>query len=158
LGAFLKAIGFIIPLMDTENSLKYTEEVMPTLLREFNTAEEEMKKIVLKVVKQCVGCTGVTAAYVRKNVSEEFFRTFWQRRMAGDKRNYKQLIDTTIEIAAKIGGAEILEMIVPKLKDENDTFRKMVLETIEKIVQTLGVADVNHKLETQLMDGIISAF
>jgi splicing factor 3B subunit 1 len=54
--------------------------------------------------------------------------------MAGDKRNYKQLIDTTIEIASKIGGAEILEIIVPKLKDENDTFRKMVLETIEKIV------------------------
>lgn len=39
-------------------------------------------------------------------------------------------------------------MIVPKLKDENDAFRKMVLETIEKIVQTLGVADIDHKLET----------
>jgi len=54
--------------------------------------------------------------------------------MAADKRNYKQLIDTTIEIASKVGGAEVLEKIVPKLKDENEGFRKMVMETIEKIV------------------------
>lgn len=54
--------------------------------------------------------------------------------MAADKRNYKQLIDTTIEIASKVGGAEVLEKIVSKLKDENEGFRKMVMETIEKIV------------------------
>lgn len=40
--------------------------------------------------------------------------------MASDKRNYKQLIDTTIEIASKVGGAEILAIITPKLKDENE--------------------------------------
>lgn len=77
----------------------------------------------------------------------EFNRNFWVRKMAGDKRNYKQLIDTTIEIATKVGGAEILNKIVPDLKDENEPFRKMVMETIEKIVAALGVADVDHKLE-----------
>jgi len=51
LGAFLKAIGYIIPLMDAEHSLDYTREVMPILIREFETKEDEMKKIVLKVVK-----------------------------------------------------------------------------------------------------------
>lgn len=67
--------------------------------------------------------------------------------MAADKRNYKQLIDTTIEIASKIGGSEILEILAPKLKDENESFRKMVMETIEKTVAGLGVSDVNSKLE-----------
>lgn len=56
LGAFLKAIGYIIPLMDSDHSLEYTKEVMDILKREFSTPEDEMKKIVLKVVKQCVGC------------------------------------------------------------------------------------------------------
>ena len=51
LGAFLKAIGYIIPLMDAEHSLDYTREVMPILIREFEKKEDEMKKIVLKVVK-----------------------------------------------------------------------------------------------------------
>ncbi len=51
LAAFLKAIGYIIPLMDAEHAGEYTKEVMPILEREFENDEEEMKKIVLKVVK-----------------------------------------------------------------------------------------------------------
>ncbi len=51
LAAFLKAIGFIIPLMDSWHANLYTKETMKILKRQFNTSEEEMKKIVLKVVK-----------------------------------------------------------------------------------------------------------
>ena len=59
LAAFLKAIGFIIPLMDPEYANYYTREVMIILIREFQTPDEEMKKIVLKVVKQCVSTEGM---------------------------------------------------------------------------------------------------
>lgn len=49
LAAFLKAIGFLIPLMDAEYASYYTREVMLILIREFASPDEEMKKIVLKV-------------------------------------------------------------------------------------------------------------
>ena len=49
LAAFLKAIGCIIPLMDSTYAEYYTKEVMLVLVREFQTPDEEMKKIVLKV-------------------------------------------------------------------------------------------------------------
>ena len=45
LAAVLKAIGFIIPLMDAEYANYYTREVMIILLREFASPDEEMKKI-----------------------------------------------------------------------------------------------------------------
>ena len=48
LAAFLKAIGCIIPLMDAMYASYYTREVMLVLVREFQTPDEEMKKIVLK--------------------------------------------------------------------------------------------------------------
>ena len=67
--------------------------------------------------------------------------------MALDRRNFKQLVDTTVEIATKVGGGEIIQMIVEDLKDENEPYRKMVLETIEKVVATLGVADIGSRLE-----------
>ena len=54
LAAFLKCIGFIIPLMDTEHAFYYTREVMVVLKREFQTPDEEMKKIVLKVRAGCL--------------------------------------------------------------------------------------------------------
>ena len=158
LAAFLKAIGYIIPLMDAEHAGEYTKEVMPILIREFQNPEEEMKKIVLKVVKQCVSCEGVEAQYVRQTVVSDFFKNFWVRRMALDRRNFKQLVDTTVEIATKVGGAEIINRIVEDLKDENEPYRKMVMETIEKVVATLGIADINNRLEMQLMDGILHAF
>lgn len=50
LAAFLKAIGFIIPLMDPQYANYYTKEVMVILIREFSSPDEEMKKIVLKVL------------------------------------------------------------------------------------------------------------
>lgn len=82
-----------------------------------------MKKIVLKVVKQIVSCTAVDAAYVRAEIIPDFFRCYWIVRMASDKRNYRQLVDTTIEIAMKVGGAEILDKIVQGMKNDNENYR-----------------------------------
>lgn len=118
LAAFLKAIGYIIPLMDASYANYYTKEVMTVVIREFQSPDEEMKKIVLTVVKQCVATDGVDAAYVKEAVLPEFFRHFWVRRMALDRRNYKQVVETTVELANKVGCAEVLSRIVDDLKDE----------------------------------------
>ena len=44
--------------------------------REFSTSDEEMKKIVLKVVKQCVSTEGVTAKFIREEIKKDFFAKF----------------------------------------------------------------------------------
>ena len=51
LAAFLKAVGFIIPLMDAEHAGEFTNFLTPVLIREFTSNDDEMKKIVLKVIK-----------------------------------------------------------------------------------------------------------
>ncbi|KAL5981994.1 Splicing factor 3B subunit 1 [Asimina triloba] len=158
LAAFLKAIGFIIPLMDAMYASYYTKEVMFILIREFQSPDEEMKKIVLKVVKQCVSTEGVEADYIRSDILPEFFHNFWVRRMALDRRNYKQLVETTFEIANKVGVADIVGRIVEDLKDESEPYRRMVMETIEKVVANLGASDIDARLEELLIDGILYAF
>ncbi len=158
LAAFLKAIGFIIPLMDSDNTLFFVKEVTPTLLREFQSADEEMKKIVLKVVKQCAATDGVTGVYLKDDMLPEFFKAFWVRRMALDRRNYKQVVETTVELAQKTGVSEVVGRIVNELKDESEPLRKMVMETIQQVVSSLGAADIDERLEVQLIDGLIYAF
>jgi splicing factor 3B subunit 1 len=158
LAAFLKAIGFIIPLMDAMYASYYTKEVMVILIREFQSPDEEMKKIVLKVVKQCVSTEGVEASYIRQEILPEFFRNFWVRRMALDRRNYRQLVDTTVEVANKVGVADIVGRVVEDLKDESEPYRRMVMETIEKVVASLGASDIDARLEELLIDGILYAF
>lgn len=158
LAAFLKAIGFIVPLMDSSYAKYYTQEVMIILIREFQSPDEEMKKIVLKVVKQCVSTDGVEPGYVKDTILPEFFRHFWVRRMALDRRNHKQVVETTVEMANKVGCAEVIGRIVDDLKDESEPYRKMVMEAIELIIQNLGAGDVTVRLEEQLIDGILYAF
>jgi len=53
-----QCIGFIIPLMDSMYANYYTREVMVILIREFQTPDEEMKKIVLKV-SACISLQGL---------------------------------------------------------------------------------------------------
>eukprot|EP00899_Mesostigma_viride_P016403 jgi/Mesvir1/24764/Mv22020-RA.1 len=158
LAAFLKAIGFIIPLMDAMYASYYTKEVMVILIREFATPDEEMKKIVLRVVKQCVGTDGVEPEYIKAEILPEFFKAFWVRKMALDRRNYRQVVDTTVELANKVGCSTILGRIVEDLKDESEPYRRMVMETIEKIVSNLGTSDIDARLEELLIDGILYAF
>jgi splicing factor 3B subunit 1 len=158
LAAFLKAIGFIIPLMDPEYASYYTKEVTVILIREFQTSDEEMKKIVLKVVKQCAATEGVTPEYIKQDILPDFFKAFWVRRMALDRRNYKQVVETTVELAQKAGVAEIVGRIVNDLKDEAEPYRKMVMETITKVISSLGAADIDERLEIRLVDGIIYSF
>ncbi|KAJ3124045.1 Splicing factor 3B subunit 1 [Nowakowskiella sp. JEL0407] len=158
LAAFLKAVGFIIPLMDSEYANHYTKEIMEVLIREFQSPDEEMKKIVLKVVKQCAATDGVEPSFIMEHILPEFFKHFWVRRMALDRRNSKQLIETTVELAQRVGVSEIVKRIVEDLKDESEPYRKMVMETIDQIVAQLGTADVDERLEVTLIDGILYAF
>ncbi|KAF7721252.1 Splicing factor 3B subunit 1 [Apophysomyces ossiformis] len=158
LAAFLKAIGYIIPLMDDEYANYYTKEVMIILIREFQSPDEEMKKIVLKVVKQCAATEGVQPQYIKEEILPEFFKHFWVRRMALDRHNYKQVVETTVELANRVGVSEIVGRIVEDLKDESEPYRKMVMDTIENVVSTLGAADIDPRLEELLIDGILYAF
>ncbi|KAK3719037.1 U2 snRNP component prp10 [Vermiconidia calcicola] len=158
LAGFLKAVGYIIPLMDEEYSNYYTSQIMEILLREFQSPDEEMKKVVLKVVSQCSGTSGVTSAYLKETVLPDFFKSFWVRRMALDKRNYKQVVETTVDLGNKVGVGEIVERVVNNLKDESEAYRKMTVETIEKVISAMGAADINERLEERLVDGILHAF
>lgn len=158
LAAFLKAIGFIVPLMDSDSALYFFKEVTPTLIREFQSADEEMKKIVLKAVKQCAGTDGVTGQFLRTDMLPDFFKSFWIRRMALDRRTYRQVVETTVALSQKTGVTEIVGRIVNELKDENEPFRKMTMETITKVIASLGAADIDERLEAQLIDGLLAAF
>jgi len=58
----------------------------------------------------------------------------------------------------QVGAAEMIGRVVDDLKDENEQYRKMVVETIEKIISNLGAADVDSRLEELLIDGVLYAF
>ena len=53
-------------------------------------------------MKQCVSTDGVEPSYIKTEILPEFFRNYWVRRMALDRRNYRALVETTVEISMKV--------------------------------------------------------
>ncbi|KAI8903356.1 armadillo-type protein [Gorgonomyces haynaldii] len=158
LAAFFKAVGYIIPLFGPEDSNRNTREIMTSLVDQFETNDPEMKKIVLKVLTQCVGTEGLDIKYLKQDILPKFFREFWIRSMALDRRNYKQLVETTVALAQKVGVSTIVSEIVDGLKDESEPYRRVVVEAIEAIVKQLGSADMDDRLVELLLDGLLFAF
>lgn len=50
--SYLKAMGNIIPLMKKEHAGEYSQMILRLLVKEFSSPEDEMKKIVLKVLNE----------------------------------------------------------------------------------------------------------
>eukprot|EP00918_Siedleckia_nematoides_P087751 GHVU01192917.1.p1 GENE.GHVU01192917.1~~GHVU01192917.1.p1 ORF type:complete len:523 (+),score=94.66 GHVU01192917.1:1-1569(+) len=73
-------------------------------------------------------------------------------------RRCRQLIETTVEIANKVGGAVVVRKVVLYLKDQSEPFRKMAMETLEQICQNNGLDDVDMRLEEDLIEGINYAY
>jgi hypothetical protein len=61
-------------------------------------------------------------------------------------------------LLCQVGVSEIVGRIVEDLKDEAEPYRRMVMETIDKVVSALGAADIDARLEELLVDGILYAF
>jgi splicing factor 3B subunit 1 len=112
----------------------------------------------VQVIQQTVACDGVDAVYVRTEVLNPFFSNFWNRKMAMDRRNYRALVETTVAIAEKVGAAEVVGRIIDDLKDESEPYRRMVMETVDKVIAALGAADVPARLEELLIDGVLYAY
>ena len=88
----------------------------------------------------------------------EFFRNMWTRRTAGNRYTAKILVETTNEIAQRVGAQEVIQRLVPCMKDENEWFRYMVLNSIRDVIGLLGTSDLDTRLEEQLIDGLLFAF
>ena len=57
-----------------------------------------------------------------------------------------------------MGCSEIAGRIVEDLKDESEPYRRMVMETLDKVISDLGTADIDGRLEELMIDGILYAF
>ncbi|ODV59506.1 U2 snRNP complex subunit HSH155 [Ascoidea rubescens DSM 1968] len=156
--AFLKCIGCLIPLMDSEYANYYAIEVIKIILREINSSDEEMKRTILKVIQQCADTDGVTASFLVQKVVLPFFRNFWNRRIALDHRSSKMVIQTTHSLARKIGFSELVNKLIDILKDDSDSFRKMGAECIQNVISSLGTSDLSDRTVERLIDGLLVSF
>lgn len=165
LANFLKCLGSLIPLMVhnpnyEEYANYYTKELMKIITREFTSPDDEMRKTILRIV----GNLPLSKQMVRNYNSEiikPFLKHFWNRRTASDSQLIVKLVaDTTTDLANKFDFLEILEQIVVYSKDDNESLRKLCMETIHKMITSNpdNLIGLDSQLEVRLIDGVLYAF
>ena len=77
LASYFKAIGNIIILMDDEVATRSSKNILPILKKDFISPDENIRRVVLNVVKQCLLVNGIDYSYVKEEICSEFFANFW---------------------------------------------------------------------------------
>jgi splicing factor 3B subunit 1 len=96
--------------------------------------------------------------FIREEVLPKYFDNLWIVRNSIDRKTCVILTDTTVSIAAKTGGSEIVARIVDDLKDSSEPFRRMVVDVIFKVLAKTGFSGISPRLEEQIIDGLIYCF
>ncbi|KAK6589803.1 splicing factor [Cryptosporidium xiaoi] len=159
LSSYLKTMGNLLSIMNKEQAAYYIHQISPILIREFGSQEEEMRKVVLRVTEECVLSDEITLEYIKNTYLVPFFGQFWTPRNSMDKKVYKQIINTTHVISKRVGTEPIIENLVLFLRDSSETFRRMTLEAIRKVLSDRKTTlTLEQKLEKLLVDGILYIF
>ena len=74
------------------------------------------------------------------------------------RRNYSALVNTTAWACGEGWSKHSIAQLVPHLMDESEPFRKMVVECVDKVLGSLGAAEIDVRLVERLVDGILYAF
>lgn len=158
LASYLKAMGQMISLMETNQACYYIKEISPVLVREFGSQDDEMKRIVLRVLEQCVSVEEIGSEFVKQKLLGPFFGQFWTSRNSLDKRTSKLVINTTVSLSKQVGLEPILDGLLIFLRDGSETFRIQALETVRNVMEIVPVIHLEQRLEKLLVDGILYIF
>jgi splicing factor 3B subunit 1 len=158
LASFLQAVGSLIPLMSEEFASSYITYVMNVVLREFRSPDEEMKRILLKVVKQCLDNKMIKPVFVLEKLVPEFWDSFWLRKFCVDRIASQQLSETTLSLARKVGSMQVLPKLITLLKEDHEPLRRTAADTLVRILQTCGVAEIEPAFDEKIIDAMMFAF
>ncbi|CUM62823.1 uncharacterized protein PRCAT00000381001 [Priceomyces carsonii] len=165
LASFLKCIGSVINLMTydpnyEEYSSYYTNEIMLVIRREFNSPDDDMKKTILRVILDLPLSRQLFRNY-QNDIIKPFLKSFWNRRVASDSQQLaKNVVECTSTLAVKLDYFTILDNVITFTKDENESLRRMAIETINKMITTgsENLIGLDSQTETKLIDGVLFAF
>lgn len=157
LAAFLKAIGQLLGLMAEDQAAFYGRELLATLTREFNAPDDEMRRIVLGVLKNVtLKCPGLPRDLFL-SLWNDFCEAFWSRRAAlMDRRVLRAVLEATVALTERLGLAHTSPALIERLKDESEALRRQALEALEALISKFGAAQIDERAEEQLIDALVT--
>eukprot|EP00796_Vickermania_ingenoplastis_P004646 gene4647-3349_t len=155
---FIRAFGALLPLMAPEEARSRITAMMPVLVNQFHTPEEEFRRTMLQVVKRCVKTETINGDFIGDVLLEPFFSGFWKvQRLAADRKTSALLLSATVAMARKVGSVPILMKLAADMKDDNEFFQRLVMSGVRRVVSAVGLEEAKTDLCYQLLERTVSA-
>lgn len=139
--SFLRAVGSIMVLMPAREAREQATVLTDQLQRCFANPDDEYRRAALHVVDQVLAHDGITPEFAKESLLVGFLNA-WSIHSFVDRRNVRQLLETTGNFAKKVAGTlilahlrERLEQDVPTLPSPNHIFVKSVADGIRIIIE-----------------------
>lgn len=159
LSYFIKGFGSLVPLMDIDDANFYAFELMNLMKKEALSPDDDMKRAILLTLERICLIDGIDKNIIHKSeVDRAFFKHFWSRRVAIDRKLNTLCINACYALSLKIGVLKIVVAILPSMKDESEAYRRMGLEASDKVIADFGSFDLDDKTITRLMNGLLYCF
>uniref|UniRef100_A0A7S1W9J5 Splicing factor 3B subunit 1 domain-containing protein n=1 Tax=Neobodo designis TaxID=312471 RepID=A0A7S1W9J5_NEODS len=156
LSACLRAMGSLIALMPPVDAMDYAQNTLDTISRAFSTVDEDLRKVVIRVVQQLARHSGITREFLLGSISGPFFAAFWTVRLAIDRRTMRLLLETTVDIAKRIGAATPLQVLSDYLRDrELDSGQRPALQAVNRIVERVGTVELTAEMAAKLFESAL---
>ncbi|GIQ83857.1 hypothetical protein KIPB_005252, partial [Kipferlia bialata] len=159
--AACRALGSIVPLMDDEKASLFLEGYLPEIRRIIagdrsrSVRVDSFNRALLYALKQCLISPAMTQDTGR-NMVKAFFTYFWSVRVVSDRRMSLELLDTTVELAAKTGPEFVVPIVGRFLKMEQP-LRVLSYRVLEKVLSQYGAGNLDSRTASELLDGVLSA-
>lgn len=155
---FLRAFGSLLPLMTPEEAKTRIAGMIPILVNQFHTPEDEYRRTLLAVVRRCVIADGITGDFIREVVLEPFFDGFWKvQKVAVDRKSSGLLVAATVDIAKKTGGLDVLIPLSKDMNNDNELFQRLVMYAVQRVIHAVGMEDISSALSRNILEKAISA-
>lgn len=166
LACLIRAAGSLLPLMDTDAVVYAEDLVKKTLVKQFASNDDEMRRVVLKVLHQVTSLEVLPNKILEDDsigLISQFFRHFWTLQTAMDRRASRAVMTATLTLGRRTTLLNILNHLTPLLKDRSPIMRRLVHEAITGLfkAQTNAFSALHSapkRLEESLVDGLLVAF
>lgn len=153
----LRAIGAVLMTINQEMAMKYFKQLSRVLHREFQSQSNEDKLIALVVFERAIQRGAIEITQL-SDMSDSFFKSYWNPRAIHETNIQKHLTAVTTEIAKRSSVYSVLTKLFYEFKNRSPDYRRLVVDTFDKIMKECGTATINDDFIIRINDNLLYAF
>jgi len=153
----LESIGALFLTMDQQDAAFHFRDITRHLLRSFQSQDSKEKMVSILVFERALNQKAVDAQQIGF-LSNDFFDGFWNNRTSLERSISRPLASVTSKMASLSSVNEILNRIFDDFKNKTPDYRRIVVDTFERILASNNTIIIHMDTLRKINDCLVFGF